>query len=219
MTRAEIAQALAALSCTDLSDALDRLGIAGQCSGIMPLDRSFDMAGDAWTVRYGPVGGDGGTVGDYIDDVEAGQVVVLDNGGRCDVTVWGDLLTSVATRRKIAGVAIDGVSRDLDRAVQTGFPIFSKGTWMRTGKDRVRVEAIQAPAALGGVRVLPGDWIRGDGDGVLVIPAAQIDAVIAAAAEIRDAEDGIRGAIGRGVPLRQARREFNYHALQSRREG
>ena len=218
MTRAEIAKALGTLSCTDLSDALDRLGIAGQCPGLMPLDRSFNLVGDAWTVRYGPLGTDGGTVGDYIDDVGAGQVVVLDNGGRCDVTVWGDLLTSTGKRRQVAGVVIDGVSRDLDRAIEIAFPIFSRGTWMRTGKDRVRVEAVQEPVALGGVRVIPGDWIRGDGDGVVVIPASRVEEVISAACEVRDAEDGIRAAIENGTPLRQARADFNYHSLQSRRE-
>jgi 4-hydroxy-4-methyl-2-oxoglutarate aldolase len=217
MTRAQLAAALEELSCTDLSDALDRFGIAGQCSGIMPLDRTFEIVGDAWTVRYGPMGMDGGTVGDYIDDVQPGQVVVLDNGGRCDVTVWGDLLTSIAHRRGVAGVVIDGVSRDLDRAIQIAFPIFSKGTWMRTGKDRVRVEALQEPANLGGVRVLPGDWIRGDGDGVVVVPMAHVEDVIIAAREIRDAEDRIRSAIDAGTPLRQARAQHKYHSLQTRR--
>ena len=217
MTHAEIAEALRGLSCTDLSDALDRLGIAGQLAGIMPLDRGFQLVGEAWTVRYGPVGIDGGTVGDYIDDVASGQVVVLDNAGRCDATVWGDLLTSTAHRRGVAGVVIDGVSRDLGRAIEIGFPIFSKGTWMRTGKDRVRVEAVQQPVVLGGVRVMPGDWLRGDGDGVVVLPAVRIGDVIAAARDVRGAEDKIRAAIEGGTPLRQARADLAYHSLQTRR--
>lgn len=219
MTRDEIISALGALSCTDLSDAMDRLGIPGQCFGIMPLDRDFHLVGDAFTLRYGPIGQDGGTVGDYIDDVAAGQVVVLDNGGRCDVTVWGDLLTSSAHRSRVAGVVIDGVSRDIDRAIETGFPIFSRGTWMRTGKDRVRVEAVQEPVQLGGVRVLSGDWLRGDGDGLVAIPAVRVEQVIAVAREVQSAEDRIRAAIDRGVPLREARAAVGYHALQTRQPG
>ncbi len=85
----EILHTLRRLSCTDLSDAMDRLGIPGQCFGIAPLDRSFQLVGRAWTLRYGPVGQDRGTVGDYIDDLGADQVVVLDNQGRMDATVWG----------------------------------------------------------------------------------------------------------------------------------
>ena len=56
MNRAEIVPILKELSTTDLSDAMDRLGIPGQCLGIMPLDRSFRLAGQAWTLRYGVVG-------------------------------------------------------------------------------------------------------------------------------------------------------------------
>lgn len=110
---------LGRLSCTDLSDAMDRLGIPCQCAGIMPLDRSFSLVGRAFTLRYGPIGQDGGTVGDYIDDLEPGTVVVLDNAGRTDVTVWGDLLTATASRRNIAGTVIDGVCRDVDRCRRT----------------------------------------------------------------------------------------------------
>ncbi len=210
-------QRLSALSCTDLSDAMDRLGLSGQAAGIMPLDRSFNLVGQAWTLRYGPIGVDGGSVGDYIDDLGPGQVVVLDNHARLDVTVWGDLLTLTAAKRKVAGTVIDGVCRDVDRALELGYPIFARGNWMRTGKDRVRVEAIQEPVTLGGVRVAPGDWLRGDGDGLLVVPAARLEDVLAGAEEIHQAEARIRAAIEQGASLRQARADNGYHQLQSRR--
>ena len=70
------------LDTTALSDALDRLGIAGQCLGVKPLDPGFRLAGRAFTILSGPAGTPSGTVGDYIDDVPDGGVVVLDNGGR-----------------------------------------------------------------------------------------------------------------------------------------
>jgi 4-hydroxy-4-methyl-2-oxoglutarate aldolase len=213
----EIWQTLSRLSCTHLSDAMDRLGIAGQCAGLMPLDRGFRMVGQAWTLRYGPVGQDVGTVGDYIDDIEAGIVVALDNGGRTDVTVWGDLLTYTASRRSVAGTAIDGVCRDLDRALELKYPIFSRGNWMRTGKDRVRVEAIQVPISLGGIRVEPGDWICGDIDGLVSIPNRRVNDVIAAALEVNDAECKILAAVESGASLRKARHHFGYHRLQTRR--
>ena len=93
----------ARLDTTALSDAMDRLGIAGQCLGIKPLSHSFRLAGRAFTILYGPSANPSGTVGDYIDDVEPGGVVVLDNGGRENATVWGDILTWVSHERKIAG--------------------------------------------------------------------------------------------------------------------
>jgi regulator of RNase E activity RraA len=67
------------------------------------LRRSTGRSGSclAFTVRYGPIGQDGGTVGDYIDEVPPDAVVVLDNQGRTDVTVWGDLLTLTAHRGRL----------------------------------------------------------------------------------------------------------------------
>lgn len=213
----DIRERLRALSCTDLSDAMDRLGIACQCAGVMPLDRSFSLVGRAWTLRYGSIGQGGGSVGDYIDDIEPGQVVVLDNQGRLDATVWGDLLTSTAVHRKVTGTIIDGVCRDVDRAMELGYPIFSRGNWMRTGKDRVRVEATQEPVTIGGIRVEPDDWLRGDGDGLVVVPAARLDDVLVAAEEIHQAEEYIRAAIDQGMPLREARVKYGYHKLQTPR--
>jgi 4-hydroxy-4-methyl-2-oxoglutarate aldolase len=214
----DLVDVLTGLSCTELSDAMDRLGIAGQCFNIMPLDRSFRLVGQAWTLRYGPVGQDPGTVGDYIDELEPGQVVVLDNSGRLDATVWGDLLTFTSSRRKVAGTVIDGVCRDVDRSIELGYPIFSRGNWMRTGKDRVRVEAVNQPVSIGGVRVEPGDWLRGDGDGVVAIPQARIGEVVAAASEIRTKEDQIRAAVSQGAALRKARADVGYHGLQKRKD-
>jgi regulator of RNase E activity RraA len=209
--------ALSALSTSGVSDALDRLGIAGQCHGIMPLDRSFRLVGRAWTLRYGPVGEDPGSVGDYIDDLGPGDVVVLDNQSRTDATVWGDLLTTTASRRGVAGTLIDGVCRDVDRSLELGYPIFSRGNWMRTGKDRVRVEDIGVPVSIGGIRIEPGDLVLGDGDGIVTIPAARAEEVLATAREIERAEDAIRAAIEAGRSLREARAEAGYHTLQSRR--
>lgn len=209
---------LGQLGTTDVSDALDRLGIPGQCLGIMPLSRSFRLVGRAWTLRYGPVGQEPGSVGDYIDDLAAGDVVVLDNQGRLDATVWGDLLTSTASRRQIAGTVIDGVCRDVDRSLELNYPIYSRGNWMRTGKDRVRVEATQVAVSIGGVRIEPGDYLLGDGDGVVAIPKSRADEVLAAAVEIHETEDRIRAAVARGESLRVARREHGYHQLQTRRK-
>src|SRR4029077_10427230 len=132
----------AKLDTTSLSDALDRLGISGQCLGIKPLDHRFRMTGRAFTLLYGPAGSPPGTVGDYIDDVPPGGIVVLDNGGREDATVWGDILTEIAHRRGLGGTVIDGICRDVSLCIDLGYPVYSRGHWMRTGKDRVQVEAM-----------------------------------------------------------------------------
>src|SRR5579871_5176572 len=104
---------VAELDTASLSDAMDKLGINGQCHRIAPRSANFRLAGRAYTLLYGPAGNPPGTVGDYIDDVPPGQVVVLDNGGRDNATVWGDILTEVAHRRGLGGTVIDGICRDV----------------------------------------------------------------------------------------------------------
>ena len=204
------------LDTTALSDALDRLGIAGQCLGIKPLDPGFRLTGRAFTILYGPSATPSGTVGDYIDDIPVGAVVVLDNGGREDATVWGDILTMVANRRGIAGTVIDGACRDTHLARELGYPMFSRSYSMRTGKDRIQVEAMNCTVNIGDARVNDGDLLRGDADGVVVIPRAHEEAVLEAAEEIDRKEDQIRKLVLEGLRLDDARKQLGYHTLQTK---
>ena len=208
----------AKLDTTSISDALDRLGIAGQCLTIKPLDHRFRLTGRAYTILYGPAGHPPGTVGDYIDDVAPGDVVVLDNGGRENATVWGDILTWVAHRRGVSGTVIDGACRDTHLARELGYPIYSRSYSMRTGKDRVQVEGVGVTVNIGDARVAQGDLLRGDADGVLAIPRAHEEAVLAAAEEIDAVEQRIRAAINDGQTLAEARKALGYHQLQTRRK-
>lgn len=214
MTDSNVERA-ARLDTATLSDALDKLGIAGQCLGIKPLSQRFRMCGRAFTLFYAPVGVDG-TVGDFIDDVPEGAVVAIDNGGRPDATVWGDILTLCASRGKLGGTVIDGACRDTHLALDLGYPMYSRSYSMRTGKDRVQLEATQVVVNIGDARVCPGDILRGDSDGVVVIPKDREDEVLAVAEAIDAAEALIRKAVTAGVRLDEARRQQGYHKLQSR---
>jgi 4-hydroxy-4-methyl-2-oxoglutarate aldolase len=205
------------LDTTSLSDALDRLGIAGQCLGIKPLDHRFRMTGRAFTILYGPAAKPPGTVGDYIDDLAPDTVVVLDNGGREDATVWGDILTTVAHSKGVAGTVIDGACRDTHLSLSLGYPIFSRSYSMRTGKDRVQVEATNCTVNIGLARVNPGDILRGDSDGVLVIPKEHENDVLRVAEEVDSVEGQILKAVRDGSTLLEARTQFGYHKLQTKR--
>lgn len=211
----DLVTSLAEFDTSGLSDAMDRLGIAGQVRGIFPLYESFHLAGRAFTGMYQPVDVAGGTVGDYIDDVPTGSVIMLDNAGRTDVTVWGDILTLVASKRQLAGTVIDGVCRDSRRSRELNYPVFSRGQWMRTGKDRVQLTGLDVPVTIGGVRVRPGDVVVGDGDGVVVVPRERELEVLETVREIEAAEESIRGALLSGLSLVDARRQFGYHGLQT----
>lgn len=199
-----------------ISDALDKNGLTGQCLGIKSFNPKWKIVGRAFTVKYGPVDVVKGTVGDFIDDVPEGGIVVLDNQGRIDCTVWGDILTSVARRRGIAGTVIDGVCRDTNRSLELDYPIFSLGRYMRTGKDRVQVDGVGCHVNIATTRVRPGDIVVGDADGVVIIPREFEEKVLATALEIEEAEAKIRAATEKGMSLVDARIEFKYHSLQTK---
>lgn len=199
-----------------ISDAMDKLGIECACHGIKPIDINFQMIGRAFTVKYGPVGTEKGTVGDFVDDVKPGEIVVLDNGGRTDCTVWGDIMTSYAHKHEIAGTLINGVSRDTNRVLELNYPIFNVSHYMRTGKDRVQVDAVNIPVTVASIRVRPGDIIIGDADGVVVIPSELGEEVAKIAAHIEEAENNIRQAVLTGERLVDARIKFHYHQLQTK---
>jgi len=209
---------LGAHSTATISDALDKLGRPGSLAGISPLFNDARLCGRAFTVRYVSAGSPPGTVGDYLDDVEPGQVVVLDNDGRTDATVWGDILTAMAGNRNVAGTVIDGVCRDVERALGEGYPIFSKGRFMRTGKDRVEVAEVGGPITVGGVKVRPGDLLVGDADGVVVIAREIEDEVLEICNSISARETAILADVLSGVGIAEARKRHGYHLLQRHEE-
>ena len=206
----------AKLDTATLSDALDKLRIPGQCLGIKPRDQNFRLAGRAYTILYGPLDAEKpGTVGDFIDKLGPGTVAVIDNGGREDATVWGDILTFLANKKGLAGTVIDGACRDVHLCLSLGYPIYSRSYSMRTGKDRVQVDAEQVPVNIGDARVQPGDLMRGDADGVVCIPKSREDEVLDVAEQIDAAEAKIRAMLEEGKTIGEARAAMKYHSLQT----
>lgn len=205
----------AGLDTPGVSDALDKLGLPGQCLGIAPLDNySAVVVGPAFTVQYVSASVPPGTVGDFIDDVAPGDVVVIDNGARTDCTVWGDIMTQYAGSRAIAATVIDGVCRDVSKALSDGYPVFSKGRFMRTGKDRVQVQSVNQPVSIGSARVCARDIVVADANGVVIVPRARAAEVAACARQIESVEAQIRTLITQGKTLEQARTALGYHSLQ-----
>ena len=204
------------LDCATLSDAMDKLGIEGVCRGIKPRDHKFRLTGRAYTVLYGPVDAvTPGTVGDYVDEMKSGEIAVLDNGGREDCTVWGDILTQFAHTRGLGGTVIDGPCRDVHLCLDLGYPIYSRSYSMKTGKDRVEVFATQVPVSIGEAKVCPGDILVGDSDGVVVIPQGRENEVLEIAETIFEAEAAIRKLVSDGSSITDARAQLNYHKLQT----
>jgi regulator of RNase E activity RraA len=207
---------LAALATAAISDALDSLGLPGSLPGITALTPAVRTTGPAFPVAYAPITEKLGTVGDFLDDVPAGAVVVIDNAGRTDCTVWGGIMTRTAAARGIAGTVVHGACRDVAITLSERYPMWSSGVFMRTGKDRVRMVSAGRPVVIEGVTVGAGDVVCGDADGVVVVPAARAPEVAELAERIERVEGEIVDAVRGGSGLRQARSEFGYHELQSR---
>jgi regulator of RNase E activity RraA len=200
-----------------LSDALDVLGLPGAFAGIVPLSNDYRVVGPAFTVQYAPLGADGGTVGDFLDEVAPGSVVVIDNAARTDVTVWGGIMTQVATARGVGGTVINGVCRDVTTSLLQSYPLFSCGRFMRTGKDRVRLAAVGQAITIAGVHIDPGDIICADSDGVVAVAASKALQATEIAEQIEQVESDIVSAVRAGSTLRKARTDFAYHELQRSR--
>ncbi|MEO8627361.1 MAG: RraA family protein [Betaproteobacteria bacterium] len=200
-----------------ISDALDRHGLSGGCLGIAPVCAGVKAVGRAFTVKYRVRGHSGaGTVGDFLDDVPADSIVVIDNAGRNYATVWGDIMTTHARARGVAGAVIDGVCRDVPLIRELAYPIFTRGVFMMTGKDRVEIDTVQSAVSVAGVSVVPGDFVLGDDSGVVVVPAAMAERIAKTAEEIQSTEAEILALLKAGSTLRDARRKLGYHALQSK---
>jgi 4-hydroxy-4-methyl-2-oxoglutarate aldolase len=213
---AELLARFAGLPTSAISDALDKLGLPGQVDGLRPMLAGARICGQAVTLRYLPVGAAGGTVGDFLHLAQSGDVIVIDNRGRLDCTVWGNILTEAAKAKGIAGTVIDGVNRDVGESRAFGYPIWSRANHSRTGKDRVALEATNVPVVLGQVRVDPGDLICADDSCVVAVPASRAEDVLGVAEAIEAKEHLILRDIRAGVELAEARARHGYHSLQTK---
>ena len=214
----QIIERLGRLDVASVSDAMDKLGIPCGLLGIHAVVPGKHICGRAFTVHYVPNGVVKGNVGDFLDDVQPGQVVVIDNGGRLYCTVWGDIMTFVATRKGIAGTVIDGVCRDIPGIKENDYPIFTKSTYMVTGKDRVTVDYVNKPVAISGVQVCPNDIILADDTGAVCVPDAVAEKVADIAESIEKTEQAIIAEVKNGSTLKEARAKLGYHHLRTHEE-
>ncbi|KTD45560.1 DlpA protein (isocitrate and isopropylmalate dehydrogenase family protein) [Legionella rubrilucens] len=206
-------QQLKQYSTAEIADALDACGVDGALLHIKPLTSGIKLAGPAYTVQYSPyqrIGQAFKQAANYIDNVPANAVIVIDNQGRIDCTVWGDILTQAALVKGIAGTVVNGAVRDVAKILNSNYPLFSVERFMRSGKNRVQKSGEQCPVSINGVTIQPGDILFGDDNGVLVIPADLLAEVLAKAQAICETENKIIDAVKKGQRLDQAREDYRY---------
>ncbi len=211
-----ILQRLRLLDTAAVSDAMDRLGLAGVVNGLRQrggVPGGARLAGRALTVKLGladPSRADDGPM--FARTIEAGggeHVIVIEQRTGIDAACWGGLLTLGATLRGIQGVIVDGAIRDIDEASEYQFPIYSRGLAARSFRGRLAEAGAGVPVRIGTegqdlVTVHEGDYVLADRTGVAFIPAARIGQVLCQAEAIVARETDMLRAILGGEPLRVA---------------
>lgn len=194
-------------------DVLDGFGLRHQAMhhSIRPLDGKMKIAGPAFTIvgvknatldttkRMGPR---------VIDQMKPGVVAVYDTADDEVTGVWGELWSAGAVARGCVGAVVDGGIRDTGFIRKSGFPIFHRFTSPYDAVGRFNVEEFDCSVNIGGVRVRPGDYIFGDEDGIVVVPAELTMEVLESAEAVAAKEDRIRDAISPEKSLGELYTEF-----------
>ncbi|MEX3941128.1 4-carboxy-4-hydroxy-2-oxoadipate aldolase/oxaloacetate decarboxylase [Paraburkholderia sp. BR10937] len=176
-------------------------------AAIKPVAPGFRICGTAVTV-HSP-GGDNLWLHRAILLAQPGDVLVVYTNGVYEHGYWGEVMTTAAKVRGLAGLVIDGAVRDADLLESIGFPVFSRGFAIRgTGKDYGAIGWINEPVMIGNVTVSAGDLIVGDRDGVVVIPRARAAEVVAKGAQREADEAAICKRIEAGETTMQI---YNFH--------
>ena len=144
------------LSTTNLSDALDQVGLRGAVIGIRPLFGMPKVIGRAVTIKITAAGmmKSKRHLGvDAIASAEPGDVIAIDNRGDLYNNCWGEILSYAAQKKGVSGVFVDGAARDIDFCQEIGFPVFARGVVPITARGRIMQEDFNCPIRLGDVQV------------------------------------------------------------------
>ncbi|MFD0884903.1 RraA family protein [Streptosporangium algeriense] len=196
---------LRALDACAVSDALDTLGLPGAVTVLRPMWAvGRVVAGAVRTVKAAPKAATGPATHiatPLVAVTGPGDVVVIDNHGRTDVSCWGGLLAEAAALRGVAGVIVDGACRDVQDCETVDLPLFARAAVTVSARGRIVQEAMDVPIQVGGVRVCPGDYVIADRNGVVFVPRREIGRVLGLAERIVAREAAMTLAVrsGRGV--------------------
>lgn len=200
-----------------LSDVLDEKGCTEQAMRpfVRPLDDTKVVFGRARTGLFAPVyhveEGENFYAVEIalVDDLGEDEVAVLAcDGPTHRIAPWGELLSTAAGYRGAAGCVTDGLARDVRQIRAMGFPVFCGGIGPLDSKGRGKMVAMDVPVHCGGVVVRPGDLVFGDVDGVVVIPSAIAEQVVAAALEKINGENSTRDELARGMKLAEVYEKY-----------
>ena len=206
-----------------VGDVMDTMGLLRQFlpPQIKPLRHDMVVSGRAMTVLEADVfveshdqsGTDFvsepyGLMFRALDDLKAREVYIC-TGASPQYALWGELMSTRAINLGAAGAVVDGYHRDTSGILRLGFPTFSYGGYAQDQAPRGKVIDFRVPLELGGVKVMPGDIVFGDLDGVCVIPRAAEEEVFRRALEKVQKENLVGRAIEDGMSAQEAFKKFS----------
>lgn len=170
-------------------------------SEFAPLDRHMKLAGQAFTIKGAP---DITTDGEIemrarmLEDLHESSIVVWDCTGDRVTAQWGEVMTMAAIRSGCRGALVNGI-RDTDAILAQDFPIFNLYRSNVGMLGRFRMYYYQKPVRIGEIVIEPGDWIFGDIDGAIRVPAGIAYDVLVKAEKLLHKEDTIRDMVNSGM--------------------
>jgi regulator of RNase E activity RraA len=197
-----------------LADVLDALGHRTSVlpATIRPLKQEWKLFGRAVTLDVLPVAADPeqpyATELECIDGLTPGDVLVTTTHGDRGSALWGELLSTAARAHGAVGVVLEGLTRDAARILTMDFPVFAAGFSPLDSKGRLDGISHGRPIRIGDCVVAPGDWVFGDIDGVVVVPAALAEAAFPKALEKVSGENRVREELARGRSTREVFAEY-----------
>lgn len=177
------AEAFNAIPVANISDCMTRMSAGGP--RLRPMHKAGRLAGPALTVKTRP--GDNLMIHKALDMAQPGDVIVVDGGGDLTNALIGELMTTFAISRGVAGFVINGAIRDIDVIASGVFPVYAAGITHR-GPYKDGPGEVNVPIAIDGMVIHPGDLILGDADGLLCVPVAEAESILLAARKKVEAE-------------------------------
>lgn len=204
---------IAPIATSTFANAFDKCGLFHNVMAEIPaVSPGFALSGPAVTVKLsvgqpGTYTSEDFAVGAMIDAAQRGDVIVIDGGGS-RYSTWGGMASFAAKMKGVAGIVVDGATRDLEEMVEFDFAVFSRHMAPTTGRTRLKVEAINVPVCVGGVDVNPGDIIVGDGTGVIAIPIGRADEVVSFAEKCQLDDSAAMADMKNGLTFSQAMAKY-----------
>ena len=188
-----------------VSDALDSLQMSGAESGIPRRSTRQRIAGVVQTVKLHdqpPAGGSKRHLGTAaIESADNHTIIVVEQRTGIDCAGWGGVLANAAKVKGVRGVIMEGPARDIDEYEEIGFPVFSRFTTPHTARGRVYEQSFGEPIQVGEARVAAGDYVIADASGIVFIPEARAEEVIAIAEKIAEKERLMTADVLAGKPV------------------